>query len=1057
MPIKTKRSKPKRKIGLTILNIFIITLIMSIVIGASVIFYIVKDAIAKLPPDVDVTKIENAQNPVLYDANGEVLTQNLTTIKRTNVKYEDISPDMINAIIAIEDKTFWEHRGFNFVRMIGAIKDSLTSSGKVSGTSTITQQLARNVFLPDTRLSRSFTRKIQEAYYAMQLEDHLEKKQIITAYLNTIDLGMQSAGIEAAAHAYFSKSAKDLNYIESAMIAAIPKAPGKYPPVQIIERKNYDGNRKIVGSKGTEYLLVYNPRVEDRAKLILSEMKKQGKITEEQYQKGINADFADLVNPEVQQNNDIASYFVTMTISNVIKDLAASRNISQEEAQSYFYTHGLKVYTTLDVEMQKKIEREINDQGNTEEYNEDLSNQVARFQRDNGLPGKGIMNDDTWALLKKRGYFDEGVPNTVWEIGEKSPFVIRLRDAIMSEGYSSTYSLMPDVTPLFKDGYIVNAESDAFLMYNYLDAFDKDRNLYIPNSIYETNANGDFVIEKGSKLLRFNENAKKAVLVTLAPLYNFPGNKADNNWNGQRAIPYYLLYQHISLEIPPELVAIENDKLIIKKEFMEKEGNTISKKGSLQISPKYISFPNAPTMQPQMAFSVIEPNTGYLKAVIGGRNVSGTAIFNRAAMPQQSGSAIKPISVYGPGLDTHQITAATVVDDVPTFKYLAREEPWPKNAYEGWKGRVSIREAIYDSINVVAVKVGELVTPRVMVDYLKKNGVTTLIEDGRVNDMNLAALSLGGLTNGIPPVELTSAYATIANDGVHIPYRCYTKVTDSEGNIVLDNTKPEGERVFSEEANYILRDILIGNVDDSFVKQARIRQDNRTIPVFGKTGTTSNRFDLLFAGSTPYLSGSVWLGCDMDVRIDARSDRVSKIFSELMKPLHEGYEPKSFSEQPAGVVSETIDGVSGLLPGKYSYAGPISKVHKELFVEGTVPTEQDNSRVAITICTASGRRPGPYCPASTIRSTVILTRVDPDLDYHGYENQIKDHRYTLAPGVCNVHTKDWVPPQPTEPTDPTDPTGSEDPANPDAPSEGGDPAPEPSPQPDPGAGEGTNP
>ena len=150
------------------------------------------------------------------------------TENRRIVKYDEMPENLVNAFIAIEDKTFWKHHGFNWVRMIGAVFSSITGNGQISGTSTITQQLSRNVYLPEVKSERTIKRKFLEMYYAARIEHALSKKQIIEAYLNTIYLGHGCYGVNSAANTYFSKSVKDLSLLECASLAALPQAPHNY-------------------------------------------------------------------------------------------------------------------------------------------------------------------------------------------------------------------------------------------------------------------------------------------------------------------------------------------------------------------------------------------------------------------------------------------------------------------------------------------------------------------------------------------------------------------------------------------------------------------------------------------------------------------------------------------------------------------------------------------------------------------------------------------------------------------------------------------------------------
>ena len=216
-------------------------------------------------PKIDANNIYSylSEASVLYDQDGKAIDNVYTDNgNRVNVKYDDLPKNLVNAVVSIEDKTFWKHNGFNVVRIFGAIWDSIKSGGEIGGTSTITQQLARNVYLTDTKNVRSLNRKISEAYYTVLLESSLTKKQILEAYLNTIFLGYNCYGVESASQAYFSKDVKDLSLLQCAALAAIPKAPDNYALLKRIEKnsgtKTDAVDKKLILSETTDYMMVYN-------------------------------------------------------------------------------------------------------------------------------------------------------------------------------------------------------------------------------------------------------------------------------------------------------------------------------------------------------------------------------------------------------------------------------------------------------------------------------------------------------------------------------------------------------------------------------------------------------------------------------------------------------------------------------------------------------------------------------------------------------------------------------------------------------------------------------
>lgn len=206
------------KLGLTA----ILTLIMGVGVYVGVI--LVTTSTSNVNTDDIYSML--SQRSTMYDSEGnEIENLYFSEGNRTILEYDEIPEDMVNAIVSIEDKKFWKHSGFNYIRLVGAVKDSIFGGGQISGTSTVTQQLARNVYLSDIKSQRSMSRKITEAYYTIILEKNLSKKQIMEAYLNTISLGFNSYGIEAASQAYFSKDAKDLDTLECASLGSASEVP----------------------------------------------------------------------------------------------------------------------------------------------------------------------------------------------------------------------------------------------------------------------------------------------------------------------------------------------------------------------------------------------------------------------------------------------------------------------------------------------------------------------------------------------------------------------------------------------------------------------------------------------------------------------------------------------------------------------------------------------------------------------------------------------------------------------------------------------------------------
>ncbi|MBQ3921291.1 MAG: transglycosylase domain-containing protein, partial [Firmicutes bacterium] len=297
--VKTKKTKPKKKKRHIFLKLVLLLFILGLGAagyGAHYVYNIVKDA-----PEINPNNIYEmlSENSVMLAANGEFL-ENIYSgdSLRTNIEYKDLPKNLINAFVATEDKTFWDHHGFNFIRIAGAIKDRLTTGHRIGGTSTLTQQLSRNLYLADIKGERTLERKLFEAYYTVILERSLSKEQILEAYLNTIYLGFNSNGIAAASEAYFSKDVKDLTLLECAILAALPQSPNTYSPMKRIARADA-GNLGAIDiiTEDDNWITYYNSAGESRVHLVLYLMHEQGLISDYEYNQAKNASIRNCINP----------------------------------------------------------------------------------------------------------------------------------------------------------------------------------------------------------------------------------------------------------------------------------------------------------------------------------------------------------------------------------------------------------------------------------------------------------------------------------------------------------------------------------------------------------------------------------------------------------------------------------------------------------------------------------------------------------------------------------------------------------------------------------------
>ena len=339
--------------------------------------------------------------------------------------------------------------------------------------------------------------------------------------------------------------------------------------------------------------------------------------------------------------------------------------------------------------------------------------------------------------------------------------------------------------------------------------------------------------------------------------------------------------------------------------------------------------------QPQSSMSVIDQQTGYVKALIGGRGEKTASLtLNRATdTTRQPGSTFKIVSTYAPALNEKGMSLATTFEDEP---YEYPDGSPVNNATRSYNGTTTIRTAIQNSINVVAVKCLEQVTPELGLQYLDNFGFTTLAHgteadtdaNGNVwNDANLAT-ALGGITRGVTNIELCASYAAIANGGTYIKPIYYTKILDHSGNVLIENTSA-GRSVIKESTAYLLTSAM----EDVVKKGTGTACQLDNMAVAGKTGTTEAYNDLWFVGYTPYYTCAVWSGYDNNEKLPDYARNFHKtLWKKVMTRIHEGLPEKDFTK-PASVEKLSVCSETGLLPR----AG--CPVITEYFDVGTMPTE----------------------------------------------------------------------------------------------------------------------
>ena len=365
----------------------------------------------------------------------------------------------------------------------------------------------------------------------------------------------------------------------------------------------------------------------------------------------------------------------------------------------------------------------------------------------------------------------------------------------------------------------------------------------------------------------------------------------------------------------------------------------------------------------ESAAILLDHRSGEIKALVGGRELSTRRGFNRATdMKRQPGSTIKPIAAYGPALEAGH-SPATVYDDVPTdFPGGGGATYSPHNFDRRWRGLITMRAAIKDSVNIPAVKALQQAGVNQGYEFSKRLGLP--LSD---NDRNLS-LALGGLTHGVSPLDMATAYGAFANQGILVESHAIRKIVDKDGQVLYE-ANPSKNVVMSEQTAYLMTDMLVTVIQSGTGTRANLGR-----PAAGKTGTTQlpdlpefrnlrNNFrDAWFAGYTPEYTAVVWMGYDETttrhyLKAVFGGHMPAAIWRQAMLEALKNEPVKQFPK-PSNLVYTAVDAKSGLLPSELT---PSQYIINEVFTRDNVPKEISNVWIEAPICADTGKRPSQYC------------------------------------------------------------------------------------------------
>lgn len=784
------RLREKKGLAFYVIYTFILCILLFLISGAVLFFYYSHH----LPDFASLKERRLNAYSVVYSEEDEVVGKFLMD-NRIPVSYEQVPELLAKAFIAAEDAEFFQHKGIDYKGILRAMFKNLLAGRIVQGGSTITQQVTKTFFLTP---KRSLHRKLREVAYAFGLERDLSKEEILILYLNNIYLGNGAYGVEAASESYFNKRIEQLQLAEMAMMAGLAKAPSRYSPVTSFRRAR------------------------ERQAYVLARMTELGMISQDQKERALRA-------PLKIQSRESAYFSKAPYFTEFIR-----QQVERKYGKEKLYQQGLRIYTTLDLPLQRAAQRSVETGLRELDKREGFRGPVRT------LPSKEVKE-----LLHKKKESSRSLPfNEVFE------------GTILSK--------------------------------------DESNKLY---TIW---------VEDRKGILPFSEMSW-ALALKPTPTYKPQKVKTPGDLLNPGDVVYVRTKESPKKD-QPVLFTLEQDPLV------------------------------------QGALLCLDPKTGYVRAMIGGRDFSESQ-FNRAiSSRRQPGSAFKPI-IYAAALEKGYTPSTILMDSPVEYSDPDGEAYWaPKNYDQEYMGPITFRNALAFSRNVVTVKILEDIGVGYALKFIKRLGIESPIK----RDLSIA---LG--TSSVSMSELTSAFAVFANGGERVKPIFIKKIVTMEGEVLEENTpfiemeeKEEeeelsqtpppvpNERVISPQNAFIMTHLLEGVVQHGTGQRAKALAR----PVAGKTGTSSDYSDAWFVGYTPSLLAGVWVGFDDKTSLGKNETGARAALPIWISFMEQALRntPVETSKPPKGITLVRVDLETGL-PSNGDSPGTIM----EAFIDGSIPLKQE--------------------------------------------------------------------------------------------------------------------
>ena len=786
-------------------------------------------------PDVRQLQDFELQTPLrIFTRDGKLIGE-FGEERRMPVEFDEIPQGMVQALLAAEDSSYFDHHGVAPKGLARAAFELVESGGDIqSGGSTITMQVARNYLLT---LDRTYIRKVREILLSLEMEQILGKEDIFELYVNKIFLGHRAYGIAAAAEVYYDRPLDELTLAEQAMIAGLPKAPSAFNPLANAERA-----------------LI-------RRNWILFRMRDLGYIDQQTYQEAVQSPVTarrHITKAEVQ-----ADYVAEM-----------ARQFAVDRFKDKAYTGGYRITTTLDSELQP----------------------MARQALANGLIAYDTRHG--W-----RGPEETDIPRSLAEAQERTE----------RQGLEEELSESPEV--------METARQAAERSQTSVEGIDGD----VSNWLQVLERTPELGPLKPAIVIA-SEGREMRVLTTDREIVTI-------GWEGlDWARPY--LSASSRGATPNNAAEIAEAGSLVRILQQEDDSWRLSQQPGAQGS-----------------LVVMEPQTGAILALQAGFDFDASK-FNRAIQARrQAGSIFKPF-VYLAGIESGEVNPATVINDAPVVMQDGSGEMWrPNNASGDFRGPTRLRVGLARSRNLVTIRLLQSIGLSNTLNFLDQFGF---------NPQRLPnGLSLALGSASLTPLEMTRAYATLANGGFRVQPWFIESVSRGEQQTIIEQADPEvacrdcapdqetteidGEtyrvapRVADPASMHILRDMLREVVESGTARGALALERG---DIVGKTGTTNDQRDAWFAGFNMDLAATVWVGKDDNSpTAEYGSQAALPIWVDFMSQALEG-RPERLPERPDNVVERRVDPETGRLLGD-NQGGGITEIFRADYLPSQQPRRVD--------------------------------------------------------------------------------------------------------------------